>query len=325
MMNDSGRVRVAAALANLAPKRPSAGQYAQSIIGPFYRPHEVALAKDSFERIHLLVELPDGVKKFDLSVGEVLPAQWTSVQGTHGREILDVTCVEEWLVDTFASLVGEMLDRVDATGHHAVDELREVIDAWRLVLHRQVKSVSKSHIVGLFGELTVLERMAAVDPTRAMKAWRGKDGYRHDFYLTNALEVKTYTTLNSPQVSIHGAYQLDPPPSGSLHLATFRVDEDPNGLTIQDLLDRIHAHGVSSVDILSRSNSDAPIIVDEELRFSIGEERLYFVGPDFPGVRASRLREADLQGVSGLKFGLHLDACPDKLSSSDLPVVLAAL
>lgn len=323
-MMEPGRTRVTRALAALAEESPAFDTYSKVTVGPFHRPQEVAVAKDSKGYFHVVIELPKGTAEFDTKLGDVLPAEWITVQSS-GARLLDVTCADTRLVPTFATMVGEMLDRIDVSGTTAVDELSRVLESWRLILAQQARDRGRNQVIGLFGELVILERMTRVDPVRALMAWRGKEGYRHDFYATNALEVKTYTTLNTPKVSIHGAYQLDPPIEGSLHLATFRVEETPTGRTIVEIVDEIVKLGVLRSELLGRSTENAPIILDDGLRLAVAEERLYEVTDDFPGVRASRLGEDDLKGVESLRFALMLDACPGRIDYQQIDDVLAAL
>jgi len=323
-MPAEGHVRVAAALANLAAQQPSLAALALSAVGGDHDVHEVALAKDSAGRIHLLIRQDLDQARFTPAFGDSLSVGWIDDPSGEAAGFLDVTCVDERLLDTFTSLAGEMLDRVDQSSSSALTEFRRVVEDWRKVLNRAVRQVSRNQIVGLFGELIVLERLARVDPLRAMAAWRGREGYHHDFALTNAVEVKTYVTAHAPRVEIHGAYQLDPPQNATLHLVTLRVEFNESGRTVADVVESIVSLGVDRETLLGRSHEDAPLVLDETYRLAIADERLYEVGPDFPGIRASRVGSA-LDGVDRLRYGLLLDACPGRIGETALEEVLAAL
>lgn len=324
-MKIGGHERVSDALARLASSTPEYGSIEALDIGGLHRISEIKLGKDHSGLIHVIIEKQPDAPRFALRTGPLLPVAWVPSTPQRSNDLLDLTCADPRLIETFASLVGEMLERVDGTAESATDALQRVVADWRTALERAAERANLNQLIGLFGELVVLERLAESDPARAFRAWRGKSGYHHDFALTNALEVKTYVTLNSPRASIHGAYQLDPPEHGSLHLATFRVEEGEAGLSVSELLDRIVRLGIDREDLLSRSGEAGPLVADDKRRFLITEERLYHVVDDFPGVRASRLDPRSLAGVEDLSFKLILDACPGRRDSADLSTVLDEL
>src|SRR5699024_11964800 len=86
-------------------------------------------------------------------------------------------------------------------------------------------AMDRNRVIGIFGELTILERLARRDPQSALSAWQGRNGARHDFVRTNALEVKTFGGSGSPAVTIHGESQLEPPLKAQVHLVAFRMTD----------------------------------------------------------------------------------------------------
>jgi hypothetical protein len=318
-----GYARVANALEILRTERPPAGEGAAAPIGPNRDISETRLAKDHLGDIHLLVRLPQGRARFSLPLGEVLPADWLDEED--GDVSLDVKSTDSRLTPTFLSLVGEMLSRVDDSGKPCIDELMHVLSSWREALAREQRGLSRQRAIGLFGELVVLSRMAQADPGRAKAAWRGKEGYRHDFFISNALEVKAYAGSESPMVEIHGAHQLDPPVGGSLHLLALRVEESAEGQTIQELMGMIESFGLPRGVLFERSSDDAPVVGDDSMRFIVASERLFAVTDRFPGLRYSTIGEAAFQAVAGLRYSLLLDACPDAIDASLLTEILENL
>ena len=218
-----------------------------------------------------------------------------------------------------------MLDRSDESGRPSIDELAEVLESWRAALARERTAMDRNRLVGLFGELTVLERLAARDPQAALSSWKGRQGAVHDFSRTNALEVKTLVGDGSPAVTIHGEHQLDPPSSGALHLVAFRIADSADGESLEELTARIAEHGVPHEDVLRTLGDDAPGIEDRQRRFVIEEIRLHEVTGDFPGLRSSRLSPETLRGVSNISYQLSLDACPGQLDPDQLDAVLENL
>ncbi|GAA1465149.1 PD-(D/E)XK motif protein [Microbacterium thalassium] len=321
-----GYARVTHALEILASRRPAAGEGAAAPIGPDRDIDEARLAKDHNGDIHLLVALPPGRTKFALPLGHVLPTTWLEEQdGSSEQFSLDVRSTDASLTPTFLSLVGEMLNRVDESGGACIDELMRVLSSWREALAREKRGLSRERAIGLFGELFVLSRLAKTDPARARSAWRGKEGYRHDFFLHNALEVKAYVTTDAPTVEIHGAHQLDPPMNASLHLLALRLEENAEGKTIDDLIGEIDSYGLPKGLLFERSTDEEPVIADNNMRFVVANERLFRVTDRFPGIRFSTLGEAAFEGVSHIRYSLLLDACPNAVDPSALPEVLKEL
>ncbi|GAA5196563.1 PD-(D/E)XK motif protein [Microbacterium jejuense] len=322
----TGYARVEHALKILGTRSPRVGEAIAASIGPDRDMHEARLAKDHLGIVHLIVTLPSGRSRFAPPLGDVLPATWLDEDLDDGvKTSLDVASTDPSLTPTFLSLVGEMLSRVDETDAPCIDELMSVLSSWREALSREKRTLSRQRLIGLFGELTVLARLAEKDPSRAKSAWRGQAGYRHDFFLSNALEVKAYTGTDSPSVEIHGAHQLDPPIGGSLHLLTLRLEESPEGETIAELINRVDALGLPKGLLFERSTDESPVAADDTVAFVVAEERLFLVSPDFPGVRASVVGAEALTAVSRLRYSLLLDACPDSIDSDLLPSVLERL
>lgn len=322
----SGHSRVQTSYEILRGEQVTEGESASTPLGPSGRLRDAILVKDHVGLTHLLTRLPEGRERFDVPLGRVLRATWVETQGNDGAAIwLDVACLDARLIRTFLSLIGEMLDRADTSGRPCIDELTEVLESWRAALALARGAMDQNRIVGVFGELTILERLARQDPQSALSAWQGRSGGRHDFVRTNALEVKTLTGSGSPSVTIHGESQLDPPTNSLLHLVAFRITESSSGESVEELTERIASHGVPHEEIIRTLGDDALGAEDRRRRFEIEETRLHAIGEDFPGIRASRLEPSALRGVSEINYQLTLDACPGELDPSHLDNVLEEL
>lgn len=321
-----GHTRVQDAYELLRDKRVGEGQSARTTLGRPWRLEDAILVKDHVGLIHLMTLLPAGRERFEVPLGKLLRASWVDTQDEEGRrDWLDVVCTDARLLRTFLSLVGEMIDRSDDSGRPSIDELVEVLESWRAALARERTVMDRNRLVGLFGELTVLEKLAAKDPQAALASWTGRKGAAHDFARANALEVKTLMGDGSPVVTVHGETQLDPPPNGGLHLVAFRIVDDAEGESLEELTSRIAAHGIPYDEILRTLGDDAPGADDRRRRFHISEIRLHEVTEDFPGLRASRLAPETLRGVSSINYQLTLDACPGQRDPELLDSVLESL
>ena len=321
-----GHTRVQKAYEQLRAERVLEGESVTTVLGSPWRLQDALLVKDHVGLIHLMTRLPEDRERFDVPLGRLLRAAWIATDEDGGRrDWLDIVCTDARLLRTFLSLIGEMLDRSDESGRPSIDELAEVLESWRAALARERTAMDRNRLVGLFGELTVLERLAARDPQAALSSWKGRQGAVHDFSRTNALEVKTLVGDGSPAVTIHGEHQLDPPSSGALHLVAFRIADSADGESLEELTARIAEHGVPHEDVLRTLGDDAPGIEDRQRRFAIEAIRLHEVTDDFPGLRSSRLSPETMRGVSHISYQLSLDACPGQLDPDQLDAVLENL
>lgn len=321
----TGYERVRGALERLnAEGVPRRGHLLRSYVGTgLHRWDESIIAKDEHGRFHLLVLLPESDERFTLDTSDVLSCRWETLEG---RQWLDVTCTSSRLVPTFTSLVGEMLDRAELSDKPPIEELRKVLDSWRSALARARAEASREVQSGFFGELLVALQIARRSPAAVEQVWKGPERELHDFAGRDAVEVKTYRSAGTPIVTIHGVDQLDPPPSGDLHLVAYRVQEDPSGRTVQDLADDLERLGVQGAVVSGAFDAvELPRLSDDGLRLVASEPRVHHVGPDFPGLRRSRLKEDHMHGVDRVQYGLVLDACPGQLPDGSLDEVLARL
>ncbi len=320
----TGYERVQGALSRLREGHaPRPSHLLRAYVGSGQRWDQSIIAMDEHERFHLLVRLPEGEERFTLETSDVLRCHWETLEDS---QWLDVMCMSYRMLPTFTSLVGEMLDRTELSDRPAIEELRQVLDSWRSALARAQAEASREVQSGFFGELLVALEIAEQSPAAVNRLWKGPERDLHDFSGRGAVEVKTYRTTGTPIVTIHGVDQLDPPPSGDLHLVAYRLREDPSGRTVQDLADDLERLGVGGVFVGSAFEAlGLPRRSDDGLRLVASAPRIHHVGADFPGLRRSRLPEEHLNGIDRVEYGLALDACPGRLSDDSLGEVLARL
>lgn len=288
---------------------------------------EVFLGKGPSGTYRLWARLPRGRERTELRSGSILTIEWDQHPDLGGGNdpYLRVSCQDPRLNRTFLSLIAEMLDEVEGTSRPVFDAVLKVIDAWHEFLRSRKGEFDRNEAIGLFGELTVLRRLAAFDPGKAAQCWRGAENYRHDFNRTNSLEVKTYTGYGDPRIQIHGAYQLEPPKGQKLHLVAFKVDENASGEALADIVDHVVAKGVPRGGILRKLNRSMEDLERLKHHFIIEETRLFEVTAEFPGIRPSNLTEDALVGVDGLSYSLALDQCTGRVPAEQLDRILETL
>ncbi|MFC4138526.1 MULTISPECIES: PD-(D/E)XK motif protein [unclassified Microbacterium] len=321
----SGHSRVEAALEALLDSDPTLEISKTRRLGPDWNMREALLVRDHQDHLSLVVERPEHAPRIEPHLGDTMPITWIAASTDSPLERMMIGCPDRGLRTTFLSLIGEVLDRVDATHNSVYIEVSKVVEDWRRVLETVRTSTSRTILIGLFGELTILRDLVTQRGSGAIDFWRGPDGHRHDFFGTNAIEVKTYRGTGSPRVSIHGAHQLDPPVGNELHLISLRVEESAEGETLADIIHDLALAGVNYSSLSGRTDGEEPLVLDARLRLVVMDRRIHAVDETFPGIRASRLDEKSLKGVDRLSYQLLLDACPEPLDASAYVRILGDL
>lgn len=290
---------------------------------------EVRILKDDLGQLNLIIELPKEQPKLEIKLGKVLPTKWVDLEeeGREAKTYLQVTCIDARLARTFQSLVTEMMSNVYAAPTHkpVIYEFISVASHWRTALLARMQEYSLQEASGLFGELYLLQILARINPEKALKAWRGVENYRHDFSLVNAVEVKTYTSVNEPKVTIHGAHQLDPVPGMQLHLFALHIEQNESGKSITQMIDEIVDLGIAEDYLLQKIGASYETLEDIPYLFITDEQKLFLVNQDFPGIRASVLGTNALIGLSNIQYSLNLDSCKSSIAILELEKVLRNL
>ena len=254
------------------------------------------------------------------------PAPGTSNAGSHSLSLtrssfrvagklehfIDITLRNLLLTRVFSELVEEILKRLDSgTGPQAA--VHGTIEDFRSLLARTPENeVPLTKLLGLVGELVVLETLTARLPSAVM-SWNGPDAQRHDFRRRNiAIEVKTSLRSDASRVIIHGSEQMLPPSDGRLYLAHVRIEPvDAGPLSVAKLRRKIIEHGADEIVLdeqlaeLGCRHPDA----DEwnAVGFALEGIGIYTVTPGFPSITPLSFRERTVPlGVAGLTYEIDL-------------------
>jgi hypothetical protein len=144
--------------------------------------------------------------------------------------------------DLFAEICSDVVRSVIRSEEEGEqDLLRELggrLAAWRAFLRDQGGGLTRHEVVGLIGELLILDRLLDRSPA-ALALWKSPNDGLHDFEQRgNALEVKT-SLGGARRLHISTLDQLDVAGLGSLHLVHVRLVEQCGGESIIDIADRI--------------------------------------------------------------------------------------
>ncbi|OOO33493.1 UNVERIFIED_ORG: hypothetical protein BTE55_09500 [Rhizobium sophorae] len=159
-----------------------------------------------------------------------------------GAFLLVLSLEETSRRDLFAEICSDCVRSVLRAEDEGETELVTVfaarLAAWRAFLRDQADGLSRNEIVGLIGELLVLDRMLD-ENAEAVAAWKAPDDGLHDFVLSGqGLEVKTALGA-ARRLHISTLDQLDDAGLVSLHVAHVRLVESVAGETLDQITARI--------------------------------------------------------------------------------------
>ncbi|MGW2839858.1 PD-(D/E)XK motif protein [Streptomyces sp. NPDC001493] len=282
-------------------------------------------------RRHLLIPVPAHVKVRSGLDGPVLRLVARPLEDeTTYQMYADLSCPHDDFVDLFMGLCIDVCDAVAEVPANPLKALHAVLDHWKALFREQKVGLGAEQIVGLYGELLVLERLLRRD-AGAHRLWSGPRGHRHDFDAgTHAIEVKSSSSAKERRPRIHGLEQLEVPENGALWLTWFRLrssDAQGSGPSLVELVDRVLnlCDDVSAVhELLARAGFHRSDKRYDNARFVVDEERWYRVGPGFPGLTRAALVSADVPiSVLDVEYTIDLSGdLPHPLRADELPGVI---
>ncbi|MET8227442.1 PD-(D/E)XK motif protein [Streptomyces sp. NPDC004082] len=293
-------------------------------------PLAVAMDHDGYR--HLLVPIHTSRKLRPGLDGAVLQLRKRALEDEESYQTYaDLACLRHDLSDLFTELCVDVLGEAEGLPENPVKALYRVLDRWKALLLAQGPPLGPERLAGLFGELTLLNRLLERDSS-AHRLWRGPEGHRHDFSTGHfAIEVKSSAVGEGRRPRIHGLDQLEVPVGGSLHLVWFRLhrtDLNGSGVPFLDLLNRtlqLCDDEAVLLDLLASAGyrpSDADRYRD--VRFVVREERWYQVAHGFPGLTTRTLVESGVP-ISALDVEYTIDLSgetPAPLTPPQVPEVI---
>lgn len=245
---------------------------------------------------------------------------------------LDVVCGRAELRWLFSTFVADILLRVEREPSRSCATIaRSCFSAWRALFVGSERRLTPKQLAGLFGELTLLERLLGVSQT-AVACWRGPYREPHDFVGTRQhVEVKTTLSSEDEVVHIHGLKQLTPVEGVPLHLAHFRVEmPSEHGISVPALVDRLRAEDESGKldTLLSHAGyHESHRSSYAEIPFELVGENWYAVVGAFPRLTAETFPDGQVPiGLDGFSYSLDLSAAgAPPLSTDAVATVIGAM
>lgn len=259
----------------------------------------------------LLIPLAPGEPFPELDSGRAIGVRESSltVRG-EGRRFLELSCLESRLEGVFEQLVEEIVRRL-AGGEAAVLAVSGTLEEFRDLLERPKSSWSMERVIGLLGELHILNELLAMAPT-AWRAWTGPAAGRHDFRAgSTAIECKTSRRTAAGSVTISAVDQLEAPPGGVLQLRALVIEPDPaGGLSIDGLAAQalLAASDPAGLRIQLELVGWSPVSSEwTTMRFSVLHDTAYRVMDGFPRLVRQSLIGGDLPaGVVSVSYTSQL-------------------
>lgn len=187
------------------------------------------------------------------------------------------------------------------------------LDAWRRFLREHHVGLSREEIIGLLGELFVLEGLVFRHPD-TWRSWEAPDSGLHDFHLRgHSLEVKT-SLRPSSRVHISSLDQLETDGLRRLDLLHVHLFEAAEGRSVADLVSDISARLADDATRRALENAllQRGLMPDDTLartrpRVQLHSIDAYRIEDGFPRIARSALSTAiidaaytvDLRAVTG--------------------------
>ena len=186
------------------------------------------------------------------------------------------------------------------------------IERWRRFTERHGRAMTTQSMIGLIGELSVLERLLnRLGRGPALTAWRSPQGSLRDFELSEAtIEVKAYSPSSGGLVHINDPMQLEPDCGKLLFLACQEViPAEDASLRLPDHVNRVRSSlggDLGLVGDFDRLLADSGYLSahDQEYQdgFRLGVLRVFAVTETFPRISPGAVP----LGVANVRFTLSV-------------------
>ena len=231
-MKDYGKLtsEVSLAISALSGTKPSEGKSLRSkISGTNLVGREYQVGKDYNGALSLRVPC-------DYSGSSAMPLWQTRLINVtkESREFNGVN--EGWIIIHFSrfvpgeqvtSLAAYVIDAIDPMDVESEKTVLAVLKEWKKLFVEDKSAFGYEKVVGLWGELHVLNKLIDISEEKALSVWTGPVRACHDFTsVDSSIECKTTTNKIVKNVHVSGINQLIPPSlNGTLTLAYVQIEE----------------------------------------------------------------------------------------------------
>jgi len=237
------------------------------------------------------------------------------------EEIIVINLLDNDLKEPFQEFIQTLVNIVLAVEDNEIAQdvfLDKIVKFQKLFEKGRFGKLKKTEIRGLYAELCFLEHLIENTTPRALDSWQGPHNGLHDFVMENyAVEVKSYMSQQS--VRILNERQLDPHSSNKLFLATFHIQEDPSGISINEKIEILEKKfaGKLKLQFISTLNDSGYFkthaIYYEKFLLKENTRSLYQINTDFPSNKVLNLNPE----IFNIKYQLDLTKCDKWLIEFD--------
>lgn len=203
----------------------------------------------------------------------------------------------------FGALIDELLYCIDNGNGNVTEEIHDLLKKWKnLLALDEAKLLSLNVITGLLGELLLLDHLLNISKIDALDNWVGPNGNRHDFeFPSSSIEVKTTTGRNGDEIRVNGSTQLVPYPGKSVIILRVKLEIEPNGISLPDLVEKIASIGdIDSAKLdekLSKTGYRSELADSyRSICFQVVEFQIIPVDENFPRISPDALNKIDASG-----------------------------
>ena len=237
------------------------------------------------------------------------------------EEIIVINLLDNDLKEPFHEFIQTLVNIVLAVEDNEIAQdvfLDKIVKFQKLFEKGRFGKLKKTEIRGLYAELCFLEHLIENTTPRALDSWQGPHNGLHDFVMENyAVEVKSYMSQQS--VRVLNERQLDPYSSNKLFLATFHIQEDPSGISINEKIEILEKKfaGKLKLQFISTLNDSGYFkthaIYYEKFLLKENTRSLYQINTDFPSNKVLNLNPE----IFNIKYQLDLTKCDKWLIEFD--------
>jgi hypothetical protein len=213
--------------------------YIKAGVPGFYRlrgsPVVQLYVSESAKSIGLRIYLSEPIEIPSLPFKELL----LELKMDEGEYYIDFSTSNSNLFQQFYSMMTFISDSVQLENRSPLSSIIESIGRFRELISN-FNLLGDEKVIGIWGELLVLELLLNKHGAKAVFFWKGPDKTVHDFRLEK-IELEVKTTRNEERMHIISRLsQLDPSPEYRLYMCSLQVAEsNANGLSLPECIEKI--------------------------------------------------------------------------------------
>ncbi|NNF32971.1 MAG: PD-(D/E)XK motif protein [Saprospiraceae bacterium] len=295
--------------------------YKSRFIGKNDTSSTLHIFKDDSDHFHFVIEAPrirpDDVKDPQVNGLQIQLAKYRLENGNINQYI-DLKCTVSVYLEEFTEIVREITELILEESAHPLEAVNRIVDNWISFWSNLRKPIlSEEKQIGLICELLTLDKIAHFDSKKALSAWTGPLGDKHDFNCLDwNIEVKG-TKQSERTHEINGIDQLKPSDKKQLALISLRLinSENDNSFNLTTLVKSISKNHFDSSSLFTKfkellaSAGYNPVHEKEYVNhnYELLEAVFYEVTKEFPKLTSDMLSIAPDNRVSSIRYTINLE------------------